>query len=539
MSLWTLPAQAFDYAGFTGADTRTDFVGTCDASVLHSLTGTGTGIPQTAVVLNSPATRAAAGTRYFPIGPGLVLNVPAIDVAYLEGACGLTGVTGFFADPVSLPLASDDYYGVRFRGTDPSDGLTRDYEIALSGVTNSTAILTAVVVDVTSPAVTLSGAPATLSGTASFTVTATFSESVTGFTDLAGDVTVTNASATAIAGGPSVYTLTITPSGSGDVSITVPAAAAQDMSGNDNTVSNTVVIRSTTVEVAQQAIADFMLDRANQLTSNQPRLTHFLQEGGNCGAFDAQATRGSGSLDGCVSSGNLWASVTGAWSDDSTYALATVGAHYFVNPNLLIGGMLQFDHFETDFNGASGQGWLAGPYFVAKHGSQPVYFEGRLLYGETRNDLSPAGSGTHRFKTKRWLAQLRATGEFDYRTATLMPLLDFIYTEDTQRAYLDSLGNTIPAQTVGLAQLSAGLDFSMPLSVSTGDLTLVGGLTGIYSVTNGGSVRPDFENLRGRTHLGLSYGLGSGTNLRINGFYDGIGSGFESYGLDARYDMRF
>ena len=391
--------------------------------------------------------------------------------------------------------------------------------------------------DATAPSVALSGAPATLNSTAPFNVTATFSEDVTGLT--AGEITVTNGSVTGLGGGPSAYTLQITPDGNGDVSVTVPAGAAQDGSGNDNTVSNTIVVRSTVVEETQREVAAFMLNRANRLASNQPGLVHFLRQGGGCGSFNAQVTNGSGSLDGCVSQGNVWESITGVWSKDSSYALGTIGAHHFVNPNLIIGGMLQFDRFETDQSNASGTGWMVGPYFAAKHGSHPVYFEGRLLYGETSNQISPLGTYSDSFDTVRWLAQLRATGEFDYRNTTLMPLLDFTYTEDTQQAYVDGLGNTIPEQTVGLTQISAGLDFSMPLATSSGDLTLFGGMSGIYSSTTGGAVKPDFEDLRGRTHLGLNYGLENGANMRINGFLDGIGSGFKNYGVEAKYEMRF
>ena len=72
---------------------------------------------------------------------------------------------------------------------------------------------------------------------------------MTGFDDLVNDITITNASLTAIFGGPSVYTLTVTPTGAGNVSITVPAGAAQDLATtpNDNTASNTLVIGNTIV----------------------------------------------------------------------------------------------------------------------------------------------------------------------------------------------------------------------------------------------------------------------------------------------------
>jgi hypothetical protein len=431
------------------------------------------------------------------------------------------------------------FMGTVFLAEDSNDGKTYRYTVGLEGVTNTVPVFRREALDSTSPTVTLSGGPASLTGTDPFTVTATFDEDVTGFDDLVNDVTVTNGTVTAITGGPSVYTLNITPTGAGDVEITVPAAAAQDAASNDNIASNTLVIGNQIVEITQEAIAGFMLGRANNLASNQPGLTRFLQ-GSGCGTFSANANEAAGSINGCVSQGNTWAEITGAWSGDDSYVLGSFGAHGFVNPNLLVGGMLQFDNAKDSANNASGTGWMVGPYFVAQVPEQPLFFEGRLLYGQTDNDISPLGTYTDSFETERWLAQLRATGEYKYQNTTLMPLLDVTYTDDTQKAYTDSLGNTIPGQTVSLMQVTAGLDFSQPLPVSTGTLELTGGLSGIYSSTDGAAASPEFENWRGRTHLGLNYDMGSGgPTMNVGVFYDGIGTDYESYGANVGLDWKF
>ena len=388
------------------------------------------------------------------------------------------------------------------------------------------------------PSVALSGGPEAITNTDPFTVTATFSKDVTGFDQLASDVIVTNGSVTGISGGPAIYTLTITPTGNGDVSITVPVAAAQDNVGNGNSASNTLMIGNQIVEITQEQIAGFMLGRANNLASNQPGLTRFLM-GDGCGTFSANANEAAGSINGCVSRGNTWAEISSAWSGDGSYTLGTLGAHGFVNPNLLIGGMVQFDYADDPANNASGKGFMVGPYFVAKLPEQPLYFEGRLLYGQTDNKISPLGTYTDSFETERWLAQLRATGEYKLRNTTLMPLLDVTYTEDNQRAYTDSLGNTIPGQSVDLMQVSAGLDFSTPIPVQMGNLELTGGIKGIYSSTNGGTAAPEFENWRGRTTLGLNYDTGRGGTLKFGSFYDGLGTNYESYGASVNFDMKF
>lgn len=470
----------------------------------------------------------------------------------LAAACGYTDITNFRQIQEQAPstIADLSYIGTTFRaraatwGTDVNGmpynaGDLLDVEIAFSGLTNTVLINQAVVADSTSPTVTLSSTTTTLNELTPFTVTATFDEDVTGFTDIANDVTITNGAVTSItAVSASVYTLSVTPTGSGDVSISIPAAAAQDLANNPNTASTALVIGNTIIADTQRAIASFMLGRANNLIANQPGLMRFLQNDG-CRSFAASATNGSGAVSGCVSQGNTWAEITGSRSGDDSYTLGSFGAHSLMNPNLLVGAMLQVDYAEDAVNNTSGSGWIVGPYFVARIPEQPFFIEGRLLYGQTDNDISPLRTFTDSFDTERFLAQLRATGEYKVQAFTLMPLLDVTYTDDTQKTYVDGLGNTIPGQTVSLTQVSAGLDFATDLEVAAGSLELVGGLSGIYSSSAGAAASPKFEHWRGRTHLGLNYGMATGGKLRVSTFYDGIGINYESYGASLGFDMEF
>ncbi len=101
----------------------------------------------------------------------------------------------------------------------------------------------------------------------------------------------------------------------------------------------------------QALITEFMLNRANQLASNQPDLTRFLQDS-DCGDLSANYTATEGSTN------------AGSVDDDSLKI--------------------------------TGKGWLTGPYFVHKLSEQNVTFEGRLLYGETDNYISLSGpQGTY------------------------------------------------------------------------------------------------------------------------------------------------
>ncbi len=367
-------------------------------------------------------------------------------------------------------------------------------DAALNDSTTSTEV-TITKADTIAPSVQITGAPDEFTHTTPFTVDVVFSEDVTGFDDLATDLTVVNGTATNVTGGPASYTVEITPEGTGSVSITIPAAAAQDVAGNDNTGSDTITVGSTRIADTQKAISAFMTYRINALASNQVGLTHLLRDQG-CGSFAASASEGSGSVSGCASSGNAWAALSGSWSDGQSYTLATFGAHSRISDMLLIGGMLQFDSAKQDENNASGEGWLAGPYFVARAAGQPLFFEGRLLYGKTDNEISIYGGPSESYRTERWLAQLQVSGEFMVEETKLVPLLDLTYTDDTQLTYTNAIGDLIPEQKVQLTQLTTGMEFTTPIEVTSGAFTLNGGLKGIYSSLNNATA--DYEGMRAR-----------------------------------------
>jgi Ca2+-binding RTX toxin-like protein/RNA 3'-terminal phosphate cyclase len=107
-------------------------------------------------------------------------------------------------------------------------------DIASNGNTAAT-VLTRTA-DLVAPSVILTSASsANVNGL--FTVTANFSETVTGFTDA--DLVATNATISNLSGSGSIYTFDVTPTSSGAITINVPASAAQDVAGNNNTASPT------------------------------------------------------------------------------------------------------------------------------------------------------------------------------------------------------------------------------------------------------------------------------------------------------------
>ena len=304
-----------------------------------------------------------------------------------------------------------------------------------------------------------------------------------------------------------------------------------------------------TVDDTQSTRAEFALRRASNLIRNQPALTRLLSAAG--GAMSGQVTQGNGQFSATTPGdapvwGHIAASRSSAGSTDDSYLLGAVGAHAFVTPDLIVGGMVQFDRARTDDGTAEvkGSGWLVGPYMVARLADQPLYFEASLLAGNSSNDISPDGTYTDNFSASRALASLKLTGEIA-RPGGLMlyPNVAFHHALERQRGYVDGLGQTIPKQTVKLNELSYGLDFALPLKVESGTLTLTGGLSGIYADVNADAASAlidGYDGHRAMLRVGLDRGFAGGAALSFGAFYDGIGvSDYDSWGLDLSYSARF
>ncbi|MCK4712265.1 MAG: transporter, partial [Marinosulfonomonas sp.] len=407
-------------------------------------------------------------------------------------------------DGANGTLATDDAMFVTFTGNTVNGRY--DYNIGMYGVTGTTKTVSATLVD-TPPAVVLSGMSGSVQGRQ--TITVTFNEDVTGFA--LSDLTLVNATVSdLVTVSASTYTFYLHPVAAGAVSASLGAGQVQDSVQLGNVASNTV---AAIFIGAEQQIAQFMQNRANALLSNQPGLRHLL-DGSGVPQANIEITRGNGDFDLATgANGPFWMSATGAWSDtngtDSLYVLGTVGAHSRVSENLLIGGMVELD-FARDTNGAAvteGQGWLVGPYVVAKHANQPLYFEGRLLYGQTSNTISPFGTFEDSFTTERWLAAARVTGDIKRENLILSPFADLSYTSDTQAAFVDGFGNTLAEQSIELGQVKGGLDFRLALAPLTGETTLTGGVSGIWSFEEGTGaaalLTPAYAGGRARVDFGV------------------------------------
>jgi len=208
--------------------------------------------------------------------------------------------------------------------------------------------------------------------------------------------------------------------------------------------------------------------------------------------------------------------------------------------------MLEFDKL-TQTDGASsteGDGYLVGPYFVAKLPNQPLFIEGRLLTGKTENEVSVNGAATETFDTQRTFASMKVAGQLNYGELALTPSVTATHLRDAQDAFVDTLGNTIGAQGIEVNSVAAGLNFAQPVYLSNGELILNGGISGIWSSSKGtglaSSVAPTTDGLRAQITFGATHTRPNGVTFNAQTFYDGIGqSNYESYGLSLGAEMQF
>ena len=159
--------------------------------------------------------------------------VQAFDVA---SDVTLSGTTATL-DPTDNLIISKRYY-IQVAATAIDDaGDANSY----AGISNKTALNFTPITDLTAPTVVITGPSGVV--TADFTVTATFSEAVVGFS--LDDITVINGNASVLdSRNAPVYTFTVTPALGTTVSVNIAANTVVDSVGNANTASNTLSIQA-------------------------------------------------------------------------------------------------------------------------------------------------------------------------------------------------------------------------------------------------------------------------------------------------------
>jgi hypothetical protein len=307
-------------------------------------------------------------------------------------------------------------------------------------------------------------------------------------------------------------------------------------------------------EVLGQAnIATFMQNLAANQISTLPNFIPLLS-GNASGVMDVQTSQGNGEFNMATPEGlPVWARLQGNWSKsadaESTYFTGAAGAHYTINPDAIVGLMLEFDSQkqETDDFEVNGSGYMVGPYFVAKIPTQSIYVEGSYLVGTADNTVTGEFGGDEidvDFETDRALASLRVAGDIAYGAYTLTPSIAASQLNSTQKAIAIEGDDDIAAQSITTNDVAIGMNVSRSLSTAHGTMVLSGGLAAIISNTDGSElaneVSTNFEGERARIHFGTRYALDSGIILSASTNYDGIGTDeFESMGFQLQLEMSF
>ena len=234
----------------------------------------------------------------------------------------------------------------------------------------------------------------------------------------------------------------------------------------------------------------------------------------------------------------------GGADEHGDFAIAHTGVDYLLTPDVLVGALVSLDTMEelTDTSTVSGFGYMFGPYMTAQLASN-LYFDGHVAVGRSDNRISLFDTYTDTFSTRRWLARASLTGEAQHGNWTIRPHARLSYFEEPQQRYVDSVGATIPGQTVRLGQIKIGPTFTGRFEGPEGrTYSPYLEIEGIYNTgdtltnTNG----PEVEGWRARLKAGVGMTTEHGTRLSLGATHDGIGrSDFENWGLTFELAIPF
>ena len=229
--------------------------------------------------------------------------------------------------------------------------------------------------------------------------------------------------------------------------------------------------------------------------------------------------------------------------DESLMVHAGIDSH--TSPNSIIGLLLQYDSTDRDFtdpifgsqdgSNIKGDGWLVGPYHTISFGNSST-LESRVSYGRSKNSISPTGTYTDIFNTERYLGSIKYSGNLESGNLRVSPDLNYLYYLEKQLSYTDGLSATILPQDFHTHRLEFGPSFEHRYGYLLGDsiYTPYFSLYGIwdFEITElDGTQEAPVTDITGRIDGGLRFTGLSGTDLDISGYYDGIGTELESYGV--------
>lgn len=317
------------------------------------------------------------------------------------------------------------------------------------------------------------------------------------------------------------------------------------------------------VAAAQQAIGDFMAQRANLLLANQPDLQRRIDrlEGRSSAGkgssiaglpipgsdrLPAQITVANGFAtasanvtldDGSRSSGaggswDIWAEAYiqsfGYSGKDGDATIIYSGIDVALNDNLLVGVMGQYDDIGFDKSVTtgvlSGEGWMVGPYATARL-APDLFLDARAAFGSSNNTISPFGTYTDEFDADRTLLSATLTGQLKPSDSfTIRPELAVRWFKEESEEYVDGLGSTVGSVETELGQISLAPRAMYEAEIGEG--WVLRPFVEARGIISWGDARDRVldQNFRLRTEGGFDLVSDGGFRASISGFHDGIGT---------------
>ncbi|MGQ3038126.1 MAG: Ig-like domain repeat protein [Neoaquamicrobium sediminum] len=219
-------------------------------------------------------------------------------------------------------------------------------------------------------------------------------------------------------------------------------------------------------------------------------------------------------------------------SADGKFAVASVGADYLVNRNLLVGAFFQVDHLSqsplADGSFVRGTGWLAGPYVTARL-SEHLFLDVVGAAGTSQNTINPLGTFTDDFDARRWLASAQLSGQWTYGAWTFAPRAGLSWFGERTKAYVDSLGVTVPSVDYSVGQFAFGPGVSYRHLTESGYVIEPKlRLEGVAEFRNEASGARS-EDFHARIQAGTDIRTPGGASLGLTFTYSGIGGDTRSY----------
>jgi outer membrane autotransporter protein len=225
------------------------------------------------------------------------------------------------------------------------------------------------------------------------------------------------------------------------------------------------------------------------------------------------------------------------------------GADYKLQPNVLVGALVQYNNnshaFDTLAGGGSDSGWMVGPYTTVRL-SRNLFFQARAAWGKTDVKVDLDDALRDSFDAERWLVRGTLLGQWRHGAWQFRPRASIGYVEERQESYVSSIGDTIPSQTIALGQAKLGPEVAYRHRLANGAVVeprlLVEGIWNF--LRDGGSLSIDDlavgDEFRARAEAGISLRTPGGAIVGAAVSYDGIASSeYQAVGGKLRVQVPF